>query len=79
MTLVLLLVGAAGKWVATEEDLGLGFLLGAAGRCGSRRRDRAAVHVGDLSVVHRYDGTDLAREVETFFWVWVSALGERQG
>ena len=25
------------------------------------------------------DGTDLAREVETFFWVWVSALGERQG
>ena len=25
------------------------------------------------------DGTDKAREVETFFWVWVSALGERQG
>ena len=25
------------------------------------------------------DGTDEAREVETFFWVWVSALGERQG
>ena len=25
------------------------------------------------------DGIDEAREVETFFWVWVSALGERQG
>ena len=25
------------------------------------------------------DGTDEAREVETFFWVWVFALGERQG
>ena len=25
------------------------------------------------------DGTDEAREVETFFWVWVSTLGERQG
>ena len=34
--------------------------------------DTSALFTGD-------DGTDEAREVETFFWVWVSALGERQG
>ena len=98
VTLVLLLVGAARKWVTTEEILGcvhvgefdvvhrrernfngFGF---------PRRRRWEMGHDGEIAPLYTSetwalftgdDGTDEAREVKTFFWVWVSALGERQG
>ena len=106
VTLVLLLVGATGKWVMTEEILGrvhvgefdvvhwwvvmvltrwernfngFGF---------PRWRRWEMGHDGEIAPLYTSetwalftgdDGIDEAREVETFFWVWVSALGEGQG
>ena len=108
MTLVLLLVGAAGKSVTTEEILGrvhvrefdvvhwrvvmvltrreilrnlngFGFPRQCHWEMG-HDGEMAPLYTSDTSALFTSDdGTDEAREVETFFWVWVSALGERQG
>ena len=106
VTLVLLLVGAAGKWVTTEEILGRVHVgefdvvhwrvvmvltrresLRNLNGFGFPRRHRWEMgHDGEMAPLYTSetsalftgdDGTDEAREVETFFWVWVSALGER--
>ena len=54
----------------------------------ARRRHWEMGHDGEIAPLYMSetwalftsdDATDEAREVETFFWVWVSALGERQG
>ena len=52
------LVGAAGKWVTTEEI--------------------APLYTSESWVLFASDdGPNEARELEKFFWVWVSALGEK--
>ena len=54
----------------------------------ARRRHWEMGHDGEIASLYMSetwalftsdDATDEAREVETFFWVWVSTLGERQG
>ena len=59
--------------------MGLGFLVGAAGKW-VMTEETTPLYMSETWVLFTGDdGTDEAREVETFFWVWVSALGERQG
>ena len=59
--------------------MGLGFLIGDAGKWVTTE-EIAPLYTSETWVLFiGDDGTDEAREVETFFWVWVSALGERRG
>jgi len=59
--------------------MGLGFLVGADGKWVTTE-EIAPLYTSETWVLFTGDdGTNEAREVETFFWVWVSTLGERQG
>ena len=56
--------------------MGLGFLVGVVGKW-VMTEEIAPLYTSETWVLFTGDdGPDEAREVETFFWVWVSALGE---